>query len=100
MGILYVIIRPNLVFGEADLLLNNIVWALRRFPIFGDGDYRVQPIYAENLGARAAVVGSRTDSFVCDAAGPETFAFEGLMRLLVKAVGARVRLVGTSPSPD
>ena len=47
MGIPYAIIRPTLVFGEGDLLLNNMAWALRRFPVFpvfGDGDYRIQPI--------------------------------------------------------
>ena len=34
-GILpYAIIRPTLVFGEWDLLLNNMAWALRRLPVF------------------------------------------------------------------
>ena len=42
-GIPYAIIRPTLVFGEGDLLLNNMAWALRRFPVFpvfGSGDYQ------------------------------------------------------------
>ena len=43
-------------------------------------------------------VGFRNDSFIADAAGPDTFTFEELLRLLAKAVGARVRLVHTSPS--
>ena len=101
MGIPYVIIRPTLVFGEGDLLLNNMAWALRRFPVFpvfGNGDYEVQPIYAEDLAAQAVDGGLRTDSFVGDAAGPETFTFEELLRLLAQAVGARVRLVHTQPS--
>ena len=45
LGIPYAIIRPTLVFGEGDLLLNNMAWALRRFPVFpvyGSGDYPVQ----------------------------------------------------------
>ena len=53
-GLSYAIIRPTLVFGEGDLLLNNMAWALRRFPVFpvfGRGDYPVQPIYAEDLAA-------------------------------------------------
>ena len=50
-GIPYAIIRPTRVFGEGDLLLNNMAWALRRFPVFGNGDYKVQPIYAEGLAA-------------------------------------------------
>ena len=100
-GMSYAIIRPTLVFGEGDLLLNNMAWALRRFPVFpvfGRGDYQVQPIYAEDLSAQAVEAGARTDSFVADAAGPETFTFEELLRLLASAVSARVRLVRTPPS--
>ena len=100
-GLSHAIIRPTLVFGEGDLLLNNMAWALRRFPVFpvfGRGDYPVQPIYAGDLAAQAVEAGSRTDRFVADSAGPETFTFEELLRLLALAVGARVRLVRTLPS--
>ena len=101
MGIPYAIIRPTLVFGQGDLLLNNMAWALRRFPVFpvfGSGDYRVQPIYAEDLAAQAAAAGFPSDSFVADAAGPETFTFKELLRMLAGAQGARVRLVHTPPT--
>ena len=101
MGNPYTIIRPTLVFGAGDLLLSNMAWALRRFPVFpvfGNGNYQVQPVYAEDLAALAVDAGSRGDSFVADAAGPETFTFEEMLRLLAKAVGARVRLVHTLPS--
>ena len=62
LGIPYAIIRPTLVFGAGDLLLNNMAWALRRFPVFpvyGNDDYPVQPVYAEDLVAQAAVLGLR-----------------------------------------
>ena len=42
LGVPYTIVRPTLVFGEGDLLLNNVAWALRRFsvfPVFGRGEY-------------------------------------------------------------
>ena len=55
LGIPYAIIRPTLVFGVGDLLLNNMAWALRRFPVFpvyGNGDYPVQPVYVEDLEER------------------------------------------------
>ena len=100
MGTPYAIIRPTLVFGEGDLLLNNMDWALRRFPVFpvyGNGHYHLQPVYAGELAAQAVEASSRTDSFVA-AAGPETFTFEELLRLLAEAVSARVRLVRTPPS--
>ena len=35
----YAIIRPTLVFGVGDLLLKDMAWALRRFPVF--------PVYGE-----------------------------------------------------
>ncbi len=101
MGIPHAIIRPTLVFGEGDLLLNNMAWALRRFPvfpIFGRGDYQVQPIYAADLAAQAVEAGARNGSFIDDAAGPDTFTFEELLRLLASAVGARVLLAHTPPS--
>ena len=104
-GLSYAIIRPTLVFGEGDLLLNNMAWALRRFPVFpvfGRGDYRLQPIYAGDLAAEAVEAGSVNDSFVADAAGPDRLTFEELLeellRLLASGVGARVRLVHTPPS--
>ena len=39
-GLSYAIVRPTLVFGPRDILVNNIAWGLRRspvFPIAGDG---------------------------------------------------------------
>ena len=100
-GMSSAIIRPTLVFGEGDLLLNNMAWALRRFPVFpvfGTGDYQVQPIYAGDLAAQAVAAGSGSDNFVADAAGPDTFTFEELLRLLASGIGTRVRLVHTPPS--
>ena len=100
-GLSYAIIRPTLVFAEGDLLLNNMAWALRRLPVFtvfGNGDYQVQPVYAEDLAAQAVDAGPGRDSFVADAPGPETFTFEELVRLLTLVVGARVRLVHIAPS--
>ena len=86
------IIRPTLVLGEGDLLLNNRAWTLRRFPlfpVFGSDDYAVQPIYAEDLAAQAGDAGSGRDSFAA-AAGPETYTFEELLRLLALAETALV----------
>ena len=98
LGVTYAVIRPTLVYGEGDLLLNNMAWALRRFPVFpvyGSGDYPVQPVYAEDLAAQAVEAGSQSWNIVADAAGPETFTFDELLRLLASAMGVRARLVRT-----
>ena len=101
LGVPYAIIRPTLVFGEGDLLLNNMAWALRRFPFFpvcGSGDYTVQPIYVEDLAAQAVEASVQSGSSVADAAGPDIFSFNALLRLLAFSMGVRSRLIHTPPS--
>ena len=82
-------------------MLNNMAWALRRFPVFpvfGNGDYPVQPIHAEDLAALAVAAGSAGGNIATDPAGPETLSFEALLRLLASATGVRCRFVHTSAS--
>ena len=96
----YAIIRPTLVFGVGDLLLNNMAWALRRFPVFpvyGNGDYSVQPIYVEDLAAQAVVAGSQSENSVADAAGPDAFSFETLLHLLASPMDVRRWFLHTPP---
>jgi NADH dehydrogenase len=33
-GLSYAILRPAVLFGSEDILINNIAWALRTFPVF------------------------------------------------------------------
>ncbi len=52
-GLSYCILRPTVLFGKEDILVNNIAWTLRRLPVFGvfgDGQYLLQPIYVERPG--------------------------------------------------
>ena len=100
LGVSYAIIRPTLVYGDGDLLLNNMAWALRRFPVFpvyGNGEYPVQPIHAQDLAVQAVEAGAMSGNSVADAAGPETFSFKELLRLLALAMGVRARLVHAPP---
>ncbi len=96
----YAIIRPALIFGVEDILLNNIAWMLRRFPFFaipGRGDYRVQPIFAADL-AEIAVTAARDErSVTLDAVGPEIFTFDELVRMIASAVGSKSRIVHVDP---
>ena len=80
-----------MAFGEGDILVNNIAWALRRFPVFPvyGGDYLVQPVYAGDLAEQAVEAGSQSGSSVSDAAGPDAMSFEALLRLLTAALGVR-----------
>jgi uncharacterized protein YbjT (DUF2867 family) len=96
----YAIIRPALIFGVEDILLNNIGWLLRRFPFFaipGRGDYRVQPIFAGDLGEIAANAACEDQSTIFDAAGPEIFTFEELVLMIASAVHSKSRVVHVDP---
>jgi NADH dehydrogenase len=99
-GVGYAIVRPALFFGGDDVLINNIAWLLRRFPIFaiaGDGSYRVQPIYVDDFARLAVDLGNGRDHVVVDAVGPQTHRFDDLVRLIAGAVGSRARIVRLSP---
>ena len=95
-GLAHAIVRPTLVFGPRDILVNNIAWGLRRSPVFpvaGDGGYRVQPVSVEDVASICADAAERGENIVLDAAGPETIGYEELVRLVAGAVGSRSRIV-------
>ncbi|MBI3998574.1 MAG: NAD(P)H-binding protein [Armatimonadetes bacterium] len=99
-GLSYAIVRPSLVFGEGDILLNNIAWLLRRFPVFaipGSGAYRLQPVSVEDVAAIAVDAGRRDDNLVIDAVGPEIYTFEELVSLMARTIGRRALLVHVPP---
>ena len=92
----YGIVRPTVLFGGGDVLINNIAWLVRRLPVFalpGSGDYRVRPVHVDDVAAIAVAAGHRTDSVVVDAVGPEIYAFEELVRLIARTVRRRPTIV-------
>jgi NADH dehydrogenase len=95
-GLSYAILRPTVIFGYEDVLINNISWFVRRFPIFGvpgDGRYRVQPIYVEDMAGLIVGAVERGDNYVLEAVGPEIFTFEQLVKLISAAIGRPGRIV-------
>jgi uncharacterized protein YbjT (DUF2867 family) len=91
-GISHAILRPALIYGREDILINNIAWALRKFPVFGipgSGEYRVQPVLVEDLARLAVEASDRSDNYTIDAVGPETYTFNGLVAMLKSAVGSK-----------
>jgi len=99
-GLTYAILRPTVLFGREDILINNIAWAVRRFPVFmlfGDGSYRLQPIHVDDLADLAAAEGMREGNSIINAIGPETFSYRELVEAVAAAVGCRRWLVGVPP---
>ncbi len=99
-GIPYAILRPTVLFGAEDILINNIAWLLRRFPFFalpGDGQYRLQPVFVDDLAGLAVDVGYTQDNILWDAVGPDIFSFEELVRLISETLGLRRSLLHVPP---
>ncbi len=95
-GLPYAIVRPTLVYGPNDILLNNIAWTLRRFPFFavaGDGAYRVQLVSVGEVASLCVDAGAHDSCVTMDAAGPETYSYVDLVRLIAVAVGRPARIV-------
>ncbi len=95
-GLAYTIVRPTVIFGDEDILINNIAWFVRRFPLFGipgDGSYRIRPIYVEDMARLMADAVDARGNKLIDAIGPETYTFEELVRLIAGSIGRPVRLV-------
>lgn len=99
-GIPYAILRPTVLFGKEDILINNIAWLLRRFPFFaipGDGRYRLQPVYVDDLAELAVDFGYTQDNVIWDAVGPDIFTFQELVRLIGQTLGLSRGLIHVPP---
>jgi len=100
-GLSYAILRPTVLFGKEDILINNIAWMLRRFPVFGvfgDGSYRLQPIYVDDLAALAVAQGTGRADGIINAIGPETFTYRELAQIIGRLIGARRPVIGVPPA--
>ena len=100
-GMGYAIVRPTLLYGEGDILINNMAWTLRRLPLFGvagDGRYRVQPVHVDDVAQLTVELGQTDLPTEIDACGPDVFTFDDLVRLVGGAVGRRARLIHLPPA--
>jgi uncharacterized protein YbjT (DUF2867 family) len=96
----YAILRPTVLFGTEDILINNIAWLLRRFPFFavpGDGSYRLQPVFVDDLAKLAVNVGYAQENILWDAVGPDIFTFEEMVSLIGQTLRLNRSLLHVSP---
>lgn len=99
-GVSYAILRPTIIFGKEDILINNIAWTLRRLPVFGvfgDGKYLLQPIYVEDFAQLAVEQGSAHENRTIDAIGPETFSYRDLVGTIGSIIGASRPIISVPP---
>ena len=99
-GLSYSILRPTVLFGGGrNVLINNIAWMLRRFPVFGVfgfGNYPIQPVHVEDVAEVAIEQGRLKENTVVDVTGPETFRYKDYIGLMAKSMGLK-RLILPMP---
>jgi NADH dehydrogenase len=99
-GLSYAILRPTVLFGKEDILVNNIAWTLRRLPVFGvfgDGEYKVQPIYVDDLAEIAVEQGKERKIILIQAIGPETFTYRELASTVGEIIGKKRPILSVPP---
>jgi NADH dehydrogenase len=100
LGVSYSILRPAVLFGKEDILINNIAWALRKLPVFGvfgNGQYRLQPIYVGDLAEIAVQEGESRENNIINCIGPETFTYRALVETIGGIIGKKRLIIPVPP---
>jgi NADH dehydrogenase len=101
-GLPHAIVRPTVIYGRGDVLLNNIAWILRHSPVFGmpgDGRYGIQPVFIDDYVELLVAAGTSAEGCAeMDAVGPDVFEFRELVAAVRRAIGARCLVAGL-PAP-
>ena len=74
---------------------------MRRLPafgVFGAGDYKLQPIYVDDLAAIAVEKAAGGQNEVINAIGPETFTYRELVETIKRALGLKRPLLNVPPA--
>ena len=89
-----ILIRPAVMFGRDDAFLTTILKLLNRlplFPMFGNGQMRLQPINVEDVGEAIAKILQReqTGPNMFECGGPSVYSYEELLRVVANAAGIK-----------
>lgn len=91
------VLRPAVMFGRGDAFLMPLLVMLRRmpvFPMFGEGEVRLQPVYVEDVGeASARVLQSPGAHPVYELAGPRVYTYRALLTALAASADSRPLLM-------
>ena len=97
----YAILRPTVFFGgDRDVLINNMAWLIRKFPVFGvfgRGRYHIQPVHISDVARISADQGEEMDNIVMDVAGPEKYEYREYVRLIARSMGVRRLIIPVPP---
>lgn len=101
LGLSYCILWPAVLFGKEDILVNNIAWAIRRLPVigvFGNGNYKMQPIYVDDLAELAVAQGESRENVTINAIGSEAFTYREFVASVKEIIGKKRLVVSVPPA--
>jgi len=80
-----ILIRPAVMFGRDDAFLTPILKLLNQlpvFPMFGNGQMRLRPVYVEDVGQAIAKImqSEQTGPTMFECVGPRDYSYEELLR--------------------
>ncbi len=99
-GLSHAIVRPGVLFGRGDILVNNISWVLRHLPlfgVFGDGAYRLRPLHVDDMARLMIDQAGATGTTRVDAVGPEGFSYRELVQTISRIINVRRMIVSVPP---
>jgi NADH dehydrogenase len=93
-GLDYVIFRPSIVYGVGDKFINMIARMIRRspfVPVIGDGQYKLQPVYVEELCAVMAMASSKESASgrIFDIGGPEQLTYLEIVDIIKRTLNLK-----------
>lgn len=91
------IIRPSVMFGHGDAFVGPVAKMLRPlpvFPLFGDGQTRLQPAYVEDVAEAIAKAVQNSHCEICyELGGPRIYAYRSLLEVIARSLGKKTLLV-------
>ena len=90
-----IIVRPAVMVGPDDAFLTAIMRLVRVlpvYPLFGNGETRLQPVYVEDVAEAIAQLASGQSGFdarILECAGPRVYAYRNLVQEVARLLGTR-----------
>lgn len=93
-GLNFTIFRPSTIFGPDDDFINMLIRMIKKLPlvpVIGNGEYRMQPVYIDDLCN--VIIRSLNENFTFgntfDIGGPEIITYNRMLEALETVLGRR-----------
>lgn len=97
-GLNYTIFKPSFIFGYDHPVFTMLAKTIKMspfglMPVFGDGLYKHQPVFVENVAELVAqsIQNTKTVNKIYDVGGPEQLTYKQQLEIIAGVVGKKVR---------